>query len=88
MSKELAGKTVAFLVANDGVEQVELTQPWRAVRDAGGKPATRAIWTPSGRLWSQPSPADRGSQLVWCTDCRPYTGVRIPAWRALSCSAR
>lgn len=31
------GKRVAFL-ATDGVEQVELDQPWRAVKDAGGQP--------------------------------------------------
>ena len=32
----LRGKTIAFLVANEGVEQVELTEPWEAVRRAGG----------------------------------------------------
>jgi protease I len=34
----LQGKTIAFLVANEGVEQVELTEPWRAVEMAGGRP--------------------------------------------------
>lgn len=29
---------VAFLVANEGIEQVELTKPWEAVRAAGGTP--------------------------------------------------
>ncbi len=38
MSAELAGKRIAFLVAPEGVEQVELTQPWQAVQDAGGSP--------------------------------------------------
>lgn len=38
MADELIGKTVAFLVANEGVEQVELTAPWKAVKDAGGVP--------------------------------------------------
>lgn len=38
VSNELSGKRVAFLVANQGVEQVELTSPWRAVQDAGGEP--------------------------------------------------
>ena len=28
-------KTIAFLTANEGVEQVELTEPWKAVTDAG-----------------------------------------------------
>jgi protease I len=34
----LEGKTVAFAVANEGIEQVELTEPWKAVEDAGGTP--------------------------------------------------
>ena len=38
MANELSGKRVAFLVANEGVEQVELTTPWQAVQDAGGTP--------------------------------------------------
>ncbi|WP_405227856.1 type 1 glutamine amidotransferase domain-containing protein [Lentisalinibacter sediminis] len=33
--QSLKGKRVAFL-ATDGVEQVELTRPWEAVREAGG----------------------------------------------------
>ena len=43
MSKELQGRRVAFLVANDGVEQVELTEPWSAVEDAGGEPVLVAL---------------------------------------------
>ena len=38
MAAELQGKRIAFLVAPEGVEQVELTEPWQAVKDAGGKP--------------------------------------------------
>jgi len=38
VSNELAGKHIGFLVANSGVEQVELTSPWQAVKDAGGQP--------------------------------------------------
>ncbi len=37
MSNELKNKRVAFL-ATDGFEQVELTEPWKAVEQAGGKP--------------------------------------------------
>ena len=29
---------VAFLVAPEGVEQVELTEPWKAVKDSGHSP--------------------------------------------------
>ncbi|MDH2429923.1 type 1 glutamine amidotransferase [Sphaerisporangium sp. TRM90804] len=34
----LQGKTIAFLVAPEGTEQVELTEPWRAVQEAGATP--------------------------------------------------
>lgn len=37
MSTQLQGKKVAFLAAS-GFEQVELTQPWEAVKEAGGEP--------------------------------------------------
>src|SRR5919197_546703 len=37
MADELQGKKVAFLVANEGVEQVELTEPLKAIRDAGAQ---------------------------------------------------
>ena len=37
MAGELNGKTIAFL-ATEGVEQVELTEPWKAVEEAGGSP--------------------------------------------------
>lgn len=37
MGTELKGKRIAFL-ATDGVEQIELTEPWKAVEQAGGTP--------------------------------------------------
>jgi protease I len=37
MAKALQGKKIAFL-ATDGVEQIELTEPWKAVEQAGGEP--------------------------------------------------
>ena len=38
----IAGKKVAFLLT-DGVEQIELTSPWQAVKDAGGEPTLVAL---------------------------------------------
>lgn len=38
MSGSLEGRRVAVLVAPEGVEQIELTEPWRAVTEAGGRP--------------------------------------------------
>jgi protease I len=37
MANELEGRTAAVLVANEGIEQVELTEPWRAIEEAGGR---------------------------------------------------
>jgi protease I len=37
MPGRLQGKKVAFLTANEGVEQVELTEPLKAVREAGAE---------------------------------------------------
>ncbi|MGJ6961627.1 type 1 glutamine amidotransferase domain-containing protein [Streptosporangium sp. G11] len=44
----LNGKTIAFLVAPEGIEQVELTEPWKAVKQAGGTP--RLISTERGEV--------------------------------------
>jgi protease I len=37
MSNELQGKRIAFLTATEGVEQVELTEPWKALERAGAE---------------------------------------------------
>lgn len=37
MTERLRNKKVAFLMANEGVEQVELTEPLKAVREAGAE---------------------------------------------------
>jgi protease I len=37
MSNQLQGKKIAILVANEGVEQVELTSPLAALREAGAE---------------------------------------------------
>ncbi len=37
-TQDLRGKQVAFLVAAEGIEQVELTEPWKAVEAAGATP--------------------------------------------------
>ncbi len=44
----LAGMTIALLVAPEGAEQIELTDPWRAVEQAGGTP--RLLSTRTGTV--------------------------------------
>ena len=48
MAGKLDGKKIAFLVATEGTEQVELTEPWKAVEEAGGTP--ELISTESGEI--------------------------------------
>jgi protease I len=38
MTAQLQGKTIAFLCNTEGTEQVELTEPWKAVQEAGATP--------------------------------------------------
>src|ERR1700760_2843137 len=58
MATSLNGKTIAFLVAPEGVEQVELTEPWKAVEQAGGTP--RLVSTEVGKIqaFNHLTPAD------------------------------
>jgi len=48
MSQLLAGKKVAFLVATEGVEQVELTDPWDALVAEHAQPSI--VSTESGTI--------------------------------------
>ena len=47
-AKTLSGKQIAFLVAPEGTEQIELTEPWQAVKKAGGTP--HLVSTTGGRV--------------------------------------
>jgi protease I len=48
VSTQLDGKVVAFLTAQEGIEEVELTEPWKAVKDAGATP--KLIAPESGQI--------------------------------------
>jgi protease I len=47
-STQLQGQKVAFLVAQEGIEEIELTEPWKAVQGAGGTP--KLIAPKSGKV--------------------------------------
>jgi protease I len=38
MANQLEGRRIAFMAANEGMEQVEFVKPWQAVKEAGGTP--------------------------------------------------
>lgn len=76
---QLTGKKIAFL-ATDGVEQVELTQPWEAVKQAGGQPELVSL--ESGRIQGvnhmdkgDTFPVDKTVNEVMAAD---YDGLVLP----------
>lgn len=58
MADQLKDVRVAFLVANEGIEQVELTKPWHAVKGAGGIPELIAPESGKARAVNHLEPAD------------------------------
>ncbi|AEV75828.1 intracellular protease, PfpI family [Mycolicibacterium rhodesiae NBB3] len=58
MANSLDGKKIAFLVAPEGVEQVELTEPWKAVEQAGGTPELVSTETGTVQGFNHLTPAD------------------------------
>jgi protease I len=50
MANELQGKKIAF-IATEGVEEVELTEPWKAVEQAGGQPELISIEEGEVQAW-------------------------------------
>jgi protease I len=58
MANSLDGKKIAFLVAPEGVEQVELTEPWKAVEQAGGTPELVSTETGKVQGFNHLTPAD------------------------------
>jgi protease I len=58
MSTTLNGKTIAFLVAPEGVEQIELTEPWKAIEQAGGTPELVSTEVGKIQAFNHLTPAD------------------------------
>jgi protease I len=58
MAGALEGKTVAFAVANEGIEQIELTEPWKAVQEAGGTPKLVSVETGKAQAFNHLDKAD------------------------------
>jgi protease I len=54
----LEGKRIAFVTANEGVEQAELADPWQAVKDAGGTPLLIAPKSGEVQAFRHLTPAD------------------------------
>jgi protease I len=71
---------VAFLVAPEGVEQVELTEPWQAVADAGGKPKLLSTRPGEVRAFKHLEKADAFpvDQTVADSSVEDFDGLVLP----------
>jgi protease I len=80
MSESLNGKKVAFLVANEGIEQVELTEPWKAVEEAGGSPELIAPESGEAQAFNHLDKADTFTvdKTVSEADAGDYAGLVLP----------
>src|SRR5690348_11832862 len=79
MAAEIQGKRIAFL-ATDGVEQVELTDPWKAVEDAGGTPELISIKSGKIQGMNDDKKADTFDvdKLVGDVSAEDYDGLVLP----------
>ncbi|HKF82136.1 MAG TPA: type 1 glutamine amidotransferase domain-containing protein [Solirubrobacterales bacterium] len=80
MSNRLQGKKIAFLTANEGVEQVELTEPLDAVRAAGAE--TELLAPEAGQVQAF-NHLDKGDtfevdRAVGEADAGDYDGLVLP----------
>jgi protease I len=80
MAAALNGRKVAFLVANEGVEQVELTDPWQAVEEAGGTPVLLAPEAGEVQAFDHLDKADTFTATVAVGDAHvaDYDGLVLP----------
>lgn len=79
MTEKLEGKRIAFL-ATDGVEQVELTEPWQAIENAGAEVELLSVH--DGRIQAM-NHIDKGDTfevdaLVGEADPASYDGLVLP----------
>src|SRR5581483_9646690 len=80
MPTELSGLRVAFLTANEGIEQVELTEPWEAVKNAGGIPELLAPSTGTIQAFNHLDKADTFDVHRAIRDADPldYSAIVVP----------
>ncbi len=79
MAEELSGKRVAFLFT-EGVEQVELTEPLKAIREAGGEAETISLESGKVQMWQH---FDKGDEIeadkaVSDADAGDYDALVLP----------
>ena len=73
-------RKIAFLVSHEGIEQAELTEPWKAVEQAGGVPVLLATKPGEVQAFQHLDPADRFpvDQVIGEADPNEFAGVVVP----------
>lgn len=79
-TSRLEGRTVAFLVAPEGIEQAELTEPWQAVVAAGGSPVLLSTETGTVQAFHHLDAGDRFDVdgVVSTADPDQYDALVLP----------
>jgi protease I len=77
---DLSGKKIAFAVASEGIEQIELTSPWEAVKDAGGQPVLVSVESGEVQAFNHLDKADTFpvDATFDSTDVAEYDGLVLP----------
>jgi protease I len=77
---DLQNKKIAFLVANEGVEQVELIEPWKAVEQAGAQPELISLEEGQVQAFNHLDKADtfEVDRTVADADPSDYDGLVLP----------
>jgi protease I len=80
MAEQLQAKRVAFLMANEGVEQVELTEPLEAVRQAGAEAELLAPEAGEIQAFNHLDKADTFAvdRVVGEADARQFDALVLP----------
>jgi protease I len=80
MDYDLHGKRIAFMTANEGVEQIELTSPWETVRAAGGESVLIAPKRGDVQAFQHLDKGDTFSATVATSDAHvgDYDGLVLP----------
>jgi protease I len=80
MTAQLENRRIAFLTANEGVEQVELTEPWDAVKRAGGTPVLVAPQAGKVQAFNHLDKADtfEASISAGDADAGDFDGLVLP----------
>lgn len=80
MAEDLKGKRIAFLTANEGVEQVELTQPLEAIKQAGAEVELLALEAGEIQAYNHLDKADtfHAEKAVSDADPSDYDGLVLP----------